>query len=231
MFHFIPDSSSRTTLHSAIAADGGLNATMARSPEANESAGFRVASAIVHDSQQSIEDFPSDDRAMDSQYHEVTSTQRIPTKSGEEDGMHVDTDRPGSAGSSNSMPLPDEDVAILADTSASKSQEIDPTSVPFMKRPSLSRDFSQPWQDCSATFTFGQHRKRPMDLHGKRTYGTATPAGNPSKQQSGPADQRDDGQSPTSFDGDISLTLTTQMVLHWRERNRRSPHFPSQMRR
>ena len=168
---------------------------MATSPETHQSFHRRTGSPTVQDSQQLSDDLNSEDRAADSQYREIKSTQRVPIKSGEEEDMHADENRPGSAGSNHSTKLPDEEEEFLRTVSVSKKEENEPTQLSAMQGPFLSRGSSHASKDSPAAFSFGHHHKPQIDLQGTRTFGAAPSTASQSQHQSDHTEGCDAGQS------------------------------------
>lgn len=107
-----------------------------------------------------------DPEAMSDAYHEKTSTQHILTKTGEEDEMQVDSERPGTSGTDGSTKLADEDREVLETTRAPPSSfdnEHPPVKGSFLQRPDQELD-----PTSSFPFTFGQAARSVMDFHGTR---------------------------------------------------------------
>ena len=110
-----------------------------------------------------------DPRDEEHQYQEVGSSHRVPTKTGEEDEMHVDSDRPGSAGTSLSMQeLPEDEENFIASQSATSNRQtlhIDdhPTEGKLLSRP----DQPSPSNELVA-FMYGKAPRPDMDFQGTR---------------------------------------------------------------
>lgn len=113
-------------------------------------------------------DYDHQTEGGDGQYHEVGTVHHVPTKSGEEDAMQVDSDRPGSAGTGLSVPLPEDDEQFLANTAAPSKQETEP----FVPQPIEAKVFARPGlpseSEEASGFSFGQFKKQQMDMVGTR---------------------------------------------------------------
>ena len=116
--------------------------------------------------------------AKSSQYQEISTTQSIPTKSGNEDplsGGFVESERPISAGTSHSSQFDlenSEDVALLAALtthSKTRSEEAleanEPTAIggPLLARPESSDGIN-----ADAIFSFAKANRQQMDFTGTR---------------------------------------------------------------
>lgn len=157
----------------------------------HEPSEYAAEPAAIGDSQRHGDDLNDDD----SQYHEVSSTSRVPVKSGEDDGLQADSDRPGSAGTSHSLPIDQEDEEFLANTAASptkanSSPALRPTDAPLFSRQDRTLE-----PEVSQGFMFGKPRTQKLDFQGTRTSHTLRTTSQPmhaeAKSASPPADEND----------------------------------------
>lgn len=110
----------------------------------------------------------NDSCGKDSQYHEVSSTTVVPIKSGREDKMVFDSDRPGSAGTSHSVEIDEEDEQMLANLAPSKTDaQSSPTPSAANARVFARSDhISEPGDPQG--FMFGKPLQKKLDFQGTR---------------------------------------------------------------
>lgn len=116
--------------------------------------------------------------AEDSQYHEVSTTQSVPAKTGDEEPLSSgfdDSDRPVSAGTSHSGQFElenPEEAAFLASVTthtrtqpriANESVDVAPTGGQLLARPPSSDGIS-----ADAAFSFTRASRQQMDFTGTR---------------------------------------------------------------
>ena len=130
-----------------------------------------------------------------SQYHEVSTTENIPTKSGYEDsmsGVPFESDRPVSAGTAHSgqfeLENPEEAAILASLTAATKirsggAQDVDKPAA--IGGPLLARPESSDGINPDSAFSFAKASRQQMDFTGTRK-GPALntgPSGDPVRKQ------------------------------------------------
>ena len=106
--------------------------------------------------------------ARDGQYYEVKSTTSVPTKYEDENEMHIDSDRPGSAGTTHSMAIPEEEEELLASLAATTTQKTAPAASQPSKTLFLSRPETPTQADAHVMFSYGKANQQHMDFQGTR---------------------------------------------------------------